>query len=117
MSFGIRASLSSPLTFPLLPISSRAAMNFMECLVHVSIHPLHNICCTDILDKPQGVAPPCACCRADSAFASSHTPCSPPPLVLSSKLWLSEWRNMCVIQVLLQHSSMQLPKEIPRGTL
>lgn len=41
----------------------------------------------------------------------------PPTFVIFSKLWLSEWRHMCVLQVLLQHSSMQLPKEIPGGTL
>lgn len=40
-----------------------------------------------------------------------------PAFALVSKLWLSERRNMCVLQVLLQHSPMQLPKEIPRGAL
>lgn len=40
-----------------------------------------------------------------------------PTFALASKLWLSEWRNMRVLQVLLQHSPMQLPKEIPRGAL
>lgn len=52
MSFGIGASLSSPwsprsmrplMNFPSPPVFSREVMTFIEHLVQVSIHPLHNI--------------------------------------------------------------------------
>lgn len=96
-------------------ISSRAAMNFIKCLVPVSIHPLHNIWLHRYLGKASGGSP------SLSLLAPPLPPpmllAYPPIFVLSSEVWLSEWRKMCVLQVLLQHSTMRLPKEIPRGTL
>lgn len=90
MSFGIGASSSSlwglrsmePLMNFLspLPFSSRAAMKFIKSLVNVSIYRLS----ADILEKPQGAAPPCSCFKAGSPLAYSHAPCLP--------------SNLCVFQ-------------------
>ena len=75
-------------------------MKFIKSLVNVSIYRLS----ADILEKPQGAAPPCSCFKAGSPLAYSHAPCLPPPtFVFSSELWLSERRKMCNLQVLLQH--------------
>lgn len=112
MSLGIGASLSSPwsprskvplVNFPSPSIFSRAAKTFIEYLVHVSIHPLHNIWLHRYLGKASGDSPSLSlmqgwlfpCLLPLSLLTHS------PSFVFFSELWLSEWRNMCVLQVLL----------------
>lgn len=94
-------------------------MIFTPNRLRVSIHPLHNIWLHKHLGEASGDGPSLSLMQGWLPLtASSHAPCLPTPaFVIFSKLWLSERRHMCVLQVLLQHSSMQLPEAIPGGAL
>ena len=62
----------------LASISSRAAMSFIQCLAHVSIHPLHNIWLHRPLAEASGGGPSQT---ALQAWLPPCCSCAPPPLL------------------------------------